>query len=77
MKQNPVDGQTKQWASQVLEKMDEKMCYGVEKAKEIKGIPYTVKVGGGIGSKARLRLHRSRWRARLRNHNKIVFCTSR
>lgn len=45
MKQPPVDIQILQWADQVLQKMDGKMRYGVEKAQELHGIPYSVKNG--------------------------------
>ena len=45
MRQYPADKQTTQWASQVLKKMDDKMRYGVEKAQELNGIPYSVKDG--------------------------------
>ncbi len=45
MNQYPVDKSTVQWATKVLQKMDDKMRYGVKKAQEITGIPYTVEGG--------------------------------
>ena len=45
MKQNLLDTKTAQWVAEVLAKMDDKMQYGIEKAQELKGIPYSVKAG--------------------------------
>jgi unsaturated chondroitin disaccharide hydrolase len=45
MSQNPFPKTTLDWAAQVLKKMDGKMRYGVQRAQEIAGIPYTVKDG--------------------------------
>ncbi len=45
MEQYKPDAKTLQWAGEVLAKMDDKMRYGIEKAQELDGIPYTVENG--------------------------------
>ena len=45
MTQTRLDATTEQWVKHVLAKMDDKMRYGIEKAQELNGIPYSVKDG--------------------------------